>query len=239
MLPAPSGLRMRWRINAVDVFLRRVNAAILEAGLQGQKLGVTNGYLTMPTPKSAEAAALILEACRAHAHTLRPLVMTGVPACGLRPDKGAFSSCTHSTHLFYASAVPINRYTNGIGVVCKAFGDEDVQKFQLHVAEVVLVAQYYGALQIAACRAAAAGRKAKVFLMPLGGGVFNNPWEVIVKAMALAAELLAEEEHSRLDIKALAFHRGTSRRTEDVPERVMLTQLLRRHRKLAGGGCET
>ena len=55
--------------------------------------------------------------------------------------------------------------------------------FTLEVAELMLVAQYYGALKYAAettqkiVELTPRHRPRKVFLMPLGGGSFQNPWE--------------------------------------------------------------
>merc|ERR1712187_512944 len=92
------------------------------------------------------------------------------------------------------------------------------------VAEAILVAQYYGALRIAA--SAAKNGRTKVFLMPLGGGVFNNSWDSIGKSMALAVEMLTFDERNRLDIKALAWKGNPS-------EKEKLTNTLgHRHNKL-------
>ena len=41
--------------------------------------------------------------------------------------------------------------------------------------------------------------------MPLGGGVFNNPWDMIAKSMARAVEMLEEDVLSSLEITALAW----------------------------------
>merc|ERR1711879_459533 len=102
----------------------------------------------------------------ANLHTLRPLVMAGGPVCGLRPNKEEFSSMSHKVNIVYASAVPFKAYLN-------AQCSSEQESFHLRVAEALLVAQYYGALKVAAN--AAEDKKATVFLMPLGSGVFNNP----------------------------------------------------------------
>ncbi len=98
--------------------------------------------------------------------------MDDVPANGLMPDKKTFSSESHKVGLVYASAVPVDSYMNQGG---KA-------DFQARVGELILVGQYYGALKYAAESQKVSGLtgKRKVFLMPLGCGVLNNPWDIIV-----------------------------------------------------------
>merc|ERR1712054_251779 len=109
--------------------------------------------------------------------------------------------------LVYASAVPINKYVNGIGVVSPDFGDEDMRTFQSRIAESVLVAQYYGAMKASAAHRTGSS-KVKVFLMPLGGGVFNNSTASIVRAISIATELLDLAERDALTLKVLAFNRA-------------------------------
>ena len=83
----------------------------------------------------------------------------------------------------------------------------EVQKvIHVQIAEAVLVAQYYGALKHAASKATA---KKKVYLMPLGGGVFNNPWKSIAEAMGKATNMLTTDEHKKLDIQVLTW-KGSS-----------------------------
>eukprot|EP00435_Cladocopium_sp_Y103_P047214 s1060_g13.t2 len=85
-------------------------------------------------------------------------------------------------------------------------------EYQMKVAELLLVAQYYGALKYAAESMRDSGRPAspsgrrtrKVYLMPLGTGVFHNSWEMIAKSMAKAVQMLDSEMISQLDISALA-----------------------------------
>lgn len=220
-------------INAANTLIQTANVAIIDAGITERRclFDVVNGYLRLPVPDTAETAATIVNIFRANVHTLRLLVMAGVPACGLIPSKGEFSSSDHAVNLVYASAVPINCYVNGIGVASKFFADAEQQIFQAQISEAVLVAQYYGALQEAAQRCNMGGT-AKVYLMPVGGGAFRNAWESIVKAISLAVELLQEADRDRLDIKALAFERGRAGKGDETSEGVKLTELLEKHRKL-------
>eukprot|EP00928_Gymnodinium_smaydae_P024043 TRINITY_DN19595_c0_g3_i1.p1 TRINITY_DN19595_c0_g3~~TRINITY_DN19595_c0_g3_i1.p1 ORF type:complete len:372 (+),score=57.00 TRINITY_DN19595_c0_g3_i1:75-1190(+) len=194
-------------INAIDEILHKC----------GETFTLVNGYLQMPVPSTEDEASKLLEAFRTNLNTLRPLVMENVPACGLKPDKMAFTSATHKVSLVYASAVPVSAYVNRAS---------SPTQIDLHskVAEGVLVAQYYGALKVAAARSTSSD-KTKVFLMPLGGGVFNNPWESIAKGMALAVEMLSEDDHNKLDIRVLTW-KGNNE------EKLTMCKLLTRHKKL-------
>jgi hypothetical protein len=78
--------------------------------------------------------------------------------------------------LVYASAVPVNKYTNGDSIRVKA------------VAFVTLVGQYTAAL-----RAAIDKRKCDAYLMPLGGGVFQNSSTSIKAAIGFAVDTLQSE----------------------------------------------
>lgn len=264
-------------INAVDEILARTD----ELGVKLQ-----NGYLSVPKNKSSDDQAKIIEMIRAHAHTLRPLVMKGSVACGLNPSKRGFAEARHRVNLVFASAVPVQSYMN------RASSSET--GFQVGVAEILATAQYYGTM-VAAVEAlksdeiklqretpvalpgeaaggglpppsvgsstgspsiggsppiggaplpgdsgatpsiptsAAAPETARVFLMPLGGGVFNNPWESIARCMSAAVEMLTDDQKACLDICVLAWNGNPS-------EQQTLTQLLTRHNKLKaarGGG---
>merc|ERR1711904_6674 len=114
-----------------------------------------------------------------------------IPACGLGSSKRNWSAAKHKVSLVYASAIPVNSYMNMCG--------RDQVQFQTDIAEQILVAQYYGALKTAARRSR--GGKTKVFLMPLGGGVFGNPWEIIARGMSTALEMLEKKELDGLDVR--------------------------------------
>jgi len=195
-------------INAVDRVLEHCKAL---------GFAMVNGYLKVPNVTDPIQKYKALQTFRRQIHWLRPLVMEGVPACGLKPDHKSFSQASHKVTLVYASAVPVQAYLN-------ESGDQD---FQVGVAEAVLIAQYYGALRTAA-RSATGGRR-RVFLMPLGGGVFNIPLESIAKGMSLAVELLSCQEREKLDIAALTW-KGNPR------EGTSFKELLSERGKLAGPG---
>jgi len=175
-------------INAVANVIKEVNG-------MGYGFELQNGYLKVPREDAAKA----VEAWKRALKKFKMLMMEDVPASGLTPDKAGFSEATHRVNLFYASAVPVQTYNNGYGN----------RAMQIQVAASTLVAQYYGALSIAAQRGTPTSPQV-VYLMPLGGGVFENPPEIIVKGMSLAVEMLSQEELKKLDVRILTFHRNAS-----------------------------
>jgi len=172
-----------------------VASVIKEVKEQGYNFELQNGYLKVPGGGASQA----IEAWKTALKKFKMLVMEDVPASGLTPDKAGFSAATHRVNLVYASAVPVQTYNN-------LSGDRGVQ---IQVAASTLVAQYYGALSIAARRGTPTSPKV-VYLMPLGGGVFENPPEIIVKGMSLAMEMLSQEELKSLDVHILTFHRNAA-----------------------------
>jgi len=170
-----------------------------------------NGYLALPKlPKcsdDAKAAAIYDELAKS-LHSLRPLIMHDVDAVGLAPSKREWSTANHRVGLCYASAVPVESYLN--------FATNKVEsKLHQKIAEAILVAQYYGCLRKVAERTNT-GETTKVYMLPLGGGVFNNSWPSITQAMCQAAELLADSRpdlFNKLEMEALAWSGSPSERT--------------------------
>lgn len=182
-------------INAVDGILAPLHAA-------GFPFALVNGYLQVPALADGDCGEA-LRIVRESLHTLRPLVMEDVEASGVDPGVTALTGRTHRVNLVYASAVPVDVYLNPAK-------DAAHNAFMKSVAEMVLVAQYYGALKHAASRETLAAGKRLVYLMPLGGGVFNNSSDSIARAMSRAVELLSPEALDVLDIQLLTF-RGNPR----------------------------
>lgn len=193
LLDNAANLDRQGGINAVDEVLSKVSG-----------LELVNGYLKIQDGDEA-ANSKTLEQLRQSLHHLRPLVMDEVPSCGLAPNKGERSSSSHKVGLVYASAVPVDAYLNRSANASP--------EHQRAVAELILVAQYLGALRYAAktkaATAANSGRR-KVFLMPLGGGVFNNPWDLIAKSMARAVQMMDLDALASLEILALAWQGNPS-----------------------------
>jgi len=179
-------------INALDQVIAQLNK-------HGFDFKLVNGYMQVPACEEGEteqALNIIGEAI----HTLRPLVMQNVQACGADPSLTSLTNNKHRVNLVYASAVPVDTYLNSAK-------DRLHLEFTLRVAETVLYAQYYGALKHAAAQGPpTAGGKRMVYMMPLGGGVFRNPTETIVSAMSCAVESLTDAERDTLNIQVLTFH---------------------------------
>lgn len=193
-------------INAVDTLLAR-----------NPTFSLKNGYLEMPLPNSDAESHALSTKFLASIDTLRPLLMSGIPASGLTPSKQRYSEATHKVNLVYASAVPLETYNNR--------PSSQVQK-DLHnkIAEGVLVAQYYGALKTAANRAQL-GTTATVFLMPLGGGVFNNPFSSIAKSISKAVEMLTDDDRAKLVVRVLTWNGNRN-------EKLDMISLLNKYNKL-------
>ncbi|CAJ1357421.1 unnamed protein product [Effrenium voratum] len=186
-------------LDATDLLLAKAKAS--PAWPKGYNLHVRNGYMAVPYCSKDDQAGL-LQVLREQLHWLRCLCAQEVPCSGLRPDLQNLSTAKHKVNMVYASAIPVKAYLNA--------GNLDVA-FQEEVGRLVIAAQYFGALRLAALGSKPGTRR--IFLMPLGGGVFNNRAELIVGALATALELLAlelgREVFARLDIRLLAF-RGSA-----------------------------
>eukprot|EP00435_Cladocopium_sp_Y103_P045259 s1781_g12.t4 len=156
----------------------------------------------MAFPKGSKIEE-VLRGLRASLHQMRVICAKEVPSAGLRPDLLNASSTQHKVHMVYASAIPVKAYLNA--------GNLDVP-FQEEVGRLVIISQYLGALRLAAMGPDPTSRQ-RIFLMPLGGGVFNNRPEVIVGALGTALDLLAQQMKvdlaTRLDVRLLAF-RGSA-----------------------------
>jgi hypothetical protein len=108
----------------------------------------------------------------------------------------------YSVNLVYASAIPINTYTN-------KYISENLKS----IANSILIAQYYGAL----CEAFKHNYKKKegkkIFLMPLGGGVFNNDIKDITECLLKSIILVKIKYPSFFKYvkpKILSFHKNES-----------------------------
>jgi len=114
---------------------------------------------------------------------LKVLQTDDVPANGLTPPiaYSSFNSQAKSkVSLVYASAVPLNYYSTPPT-------NPEKSTLQYCVAGFDLVAQYFGAMVSAYNKSKKPDQaQVKLFLTPLGGGVFNNPREMIACSALLA-----------------------------------------------------
>lgn len=220
-------------INAVGDLLKALRQHDTEEAGDSQELAkclssfkLENGYLKVPEPP--EETDAVLAAFEAHLSRLRLVAACDIPASGLTPDLKGWSDKEHRVNVIYASAVPADAYNN------PAYGDPFIKRFQQAISSVLLRGQYYGCLRLAlmrrrpaskpvlkrpAAQADAAAPEAapevapptKVFLLPVGGGVFNNSFDAIARSISeavdMASELCPESQpiEQQLDIRLLAW----------------------------------
>jgi hypothetical protein len=121
---------------------------------------------------------------------LKVLQTDDVPTSGLTPPTPPNiytefnSNSTSKVSLIYASAVPLSYSLRGSNV------NPEKSMLQYCVAGFDLVAQYFGAMVSAYNKSInqkqQSQTKVKLFLTPLGGGVFKNPREMIASSVLLA-----------------------------------------------------
>jgi len=112
----------------------------------------------------------------------------------ITPNKGS-NTKKHTVNMIYASAIPINNYTN-----------KYVNVNLINIANYVMIGQYYGALQTAYKKYY--NKKIKIFMMPLGGGEFKNNLTNILCNIIIAIKLLEIkyiDVYVKLDIHILTW----------------------------------
>jgi hypothetical protein len=197
-------------INAIDDIISELRTLGITS------LTLNNGYLEVPSKLQSgeeldltnsqnppEKAITIFDSLSTR---LKVLQTGGVRADGLTPP-GIYSkfNCESKTKvtLIYSSAVPLN-YNSRI--------NPEKSMLQYCVAGFDLVAQYFGAMVSAYHKSkkpgVALGKKVKLFLTPLGGGVFKNPREMIASSVLLAyyqAQQLLPNFDDKVEIIFLAW----------------------------------
>jgi len=187
--------------NAVDDLLTRVNAKHeLE---HAQQFRSENGYFKVPKVCSKQ----LVSSLEKELGCLKTIAAMHVPATGLDPTLSRWSDQSHVVNMVYASAVPVNAYNNQLLSEGKAL------KSQEAVAAILLRGAYYGAIRLALEYYAqqTSPSRIKVFLMPVGGGVFNNSMSSIARCISEAIELSAvlcppEQLVDRLDLCVLTWN---------------------------------
>ena len=197
-------------INAID----DVISELVTLGITS--LTLNNGYLEVPanlqsggeldltdSQNPPENAITIFDSLSTR---LKVLQTDGVRADGLTPpgiySKFNWESNTKVT-LIYSSAVPLN-YSPLI--------NPEKSMLQYCVAGFDLVAQYFGAMVSAYHKSKKLGvalsKKVKLFLTALGGGVFQNPREMIASSVLLAyyqAQQLFSDFDAKVEIIFLVW----------------------------------
>ncbi len=166
-----------------------------------------NGYLKVP--KENEQAELFLE----NLDMMMVVGMEDVPVKGYyygretKPNFGKINK-THKVNVIYASAIPIGIYTN-------PYTNNNNNNNLPNIANYVMIGQYYGALHTAYKKYT--NTKIKVFLMPLGGGVFNNEFIDIFNNIIIATYLLEKkysDVNQKLDINILTYSKSYYKENE-------------------------
>lgn len=181
-------------VSSVAKFLEEVNSELKE----NEKLVLQNGYLKLPTRLPESRANEVVQLVARKLHLIETLAFEGVPTTGLDHTMKNFSQTSHPVNIVYASAVPIGVYNNKTDSVAD-------EKFQAKIARLILFAQYFGALKFATLLRTQGGGKVKILVMPLGGGVFRNSFDDIIRSFGCALEQLTPDEVQALDIIFMAF----------------------------------
>jgi len=191
-------------LTAVDQLLGKSRVNGRAAGRK-QAMWLQNGYLNVPKGLQAGDKAEVLRQVQEWYATVRILCTMGLPASGLDPTLSAASPVAHRVSLVYASAVPVSTYNNPAS-------DAGEEAFQRKVGKQLLIAQYFGAMLQAWKEVQAGKDRQAVFLMPLGGGVFNNHVADIADAVACAVQMLEavapKEVLGKLDLVMLCFEKS-------------------------------
>ena len=124
-------------------------------------------------------------------------------------SKMRFSTKNHRVSLRYCSALPVGSYLNYTR-------DENEIEFQQKLNNEIIKAQIYGVLRNAANFVEDRSPQ-RVFLMPLGTGVFHHDPEIAFKEyfnqVEIAVKMLTEDEIKKLEIRILAW-RGSQHEVE-------------------------
>ena len=155
-----------------------------------------NGYLVVKS--DADAKTFCEKLPEMTVMGIRNIPVRGISDWGPGSPKGFIDDANHTVDLVYASAVPFDSYGNS--------RSENVRA----ICQATLFGQYTGALRIAIDRGAC-----DVFLMPLGGGVFNNRSEDIKSAIGYAYHNLKKEiEKADVKVWVLAWERNPAEQKE-------------------------
>ena len=169
-----------------------------------QTIKLTNGYLMEnPTATKIDCKKFVDQCSHMQILLSRNIAVNGLmPGFPLSRQsarhKGALST-KKRVDLVYASAAPFDSYGN------------NSSKHWADVCKEVLTQQYYLALAAAVhCINKDKHKSYKIYFMPLGGGVFNNPFKWIYKALDLAVQkarrtFLTNEVACKLSIAILTW----------------------------------
>lgn len=155
-----------------------------------------NGYLKIPEDNTEKNKILV---------NLNKLIIIGMKNVIV---DGFYKSVNSHINIIYASAVPINRYTNPY-----------FNKNLFCISSYIMIGEYYGALEQAYLHNKNNKQCGKIFLMPLGGGVFGNNPDDIKTNIGISLYLLEKkhtdwQEHIKVYLIAWKGRDGKSKEYE-------------------------
>lgn len=159
------------------------------------KIKLINGYLKVP--QRYPHTHII----KSHIADLMTICIENIPVDGWDQLKNSPINKNHKINLIYASAVPINTYLNN-------YNNDTL----IDIANIILIGEYFGALQLAYIKGYTTQTKQVIHLTLLGGGVFNNSKEdisdSIIKAIFILEKLYTDVS-TYLEIR-LQIYKSTS-----------------------------
>jgi len=169
-------------------------------------------FLTSPDIKSINgylkvSQSISKSAVKQFKNDIYKLVMIGMEQCPVKnhthqsATRLESASRSYTVNLIYASAVPMSCYVN-------PYTNDNLTE----IANTILVAEYFGALQVAFKRGLGLKIKQCIHLMPLGGGVFRNKQIDIMRSILIAIYYLeqkygADDVSHFLEIRMLCYYK--------------------------------
>ncbi|MEK9657298.1 MAG: hypothetical protein VW378_02855 [bacterium] len=182
---------------------------VLNEGKDSSKcFSLQNGYLHVPEGLTDSERVAVLDTLKTHIHLLRLPLSSDLVVSGH----------SHRVGMGYASAVPIN-YINDYGArLCNnglqtAEGEQRQAYFNFveAISQELIQEQYLQTLHQAYKQSQSSDdlSRVKAFLLPLGGGFFNNSHTTIMSAMLKAAAIMRAnfpDFDTKVDMKCLTYH---------------------------------
>ena len=172
-----------------DAGINNVKAMGIRSYLTGDKkedldpLYLRNGYLQVKDDVNVEGFINVLP-------QMTILGVRDVPVRGLDITFKFIKDEGKTVDLIYASAVPLTA----------GYGNSKTDKV-ITIANVTLFSQYVGAMRLAVSRG-----NCDLYLMPLGGGVFENKFHHIKAAIAMAYKLMESELKKKgINVKVIVW----------------------------------
>jgi hypothetical protein len=174
-------VRKGYGINYLDEFIITVNK------LQPKfKFELKNGYLQWPPLDTSEIPdderVNLIQNMIEHFDKIKVFGTLDITVDGTHGNHKRYPN--HRVSLFYGSAVPLNGEYGG------GYRSSTDTPLDIFIANFFMISQYFGILKIALIKALAFEKKQKVFLMPLGGGVFKNSRFNIINNILFSIYLL-------------------------------------------------